>query len=116
MDMELTDATQLLARFADAIETNGIELVPAALLTDVVAAARAVDVSPVVVGVLVDPTEPAVARERAFMKAAIRIIGRSDAGSSRSAMRPRLRHFELAGHGDQQVLASVCGHELHADR
>jgi hypothetical protein len=67
---------QLLARFADAMERTGIESVPASLLTELVDTARGVDVSPVVLGVLVDPTEPDVARERAFRKAAIRIIGR----------------------------------------
>ncbi len=86
----MTDSTtgqthpQLLARFADAIEHTGIESVPASMLTELVEAARRADASPVVLAVLVDPTEPAVARERAFLKASIRIIGNDRAPVSTS--------------------------------
>ncbi len=66
----------MLDRVADHIDGGGIQLLPAQLLSELVIAARAVDASEVVIGVLVDPTEPAVARERAFAKLAARIIGR----------------------------------------
>jgi hypothetical protein len=65
----------ILARVADHIDGGGIELLPSQLLSELVVAARAADASEVVIGVLVDPTEPAVARERAFVKLASRIVG-----------------------------------------
>jgi hypothetical protein len=72
------DTSRLLARFADAIESQGIAAVPAELFVDLAVAARRVGASPIALAVLVDPTEPAVARERAFSKLAIAIIGRAD--------------------------------------
>ncbi len=75
--MEATSTRQLLDRFADAIEANGIAAVPAELMISLVDVARSVDASPVAVAVLVDPTEPDVVRERAFCRVAIQVIGRS---------------------------------------
>ena len=75
--MEAISTRQLLDRFADAIEAEGIAAVPAELMISLVEAARCVDASPIAVAVLVDPTEPAVVRERAFCKVAIQVVGRS---------------------------------------
>jgi hypothetical protein len=75
--MEAFSTRQLLDRFADAIEANGIAAVPSELMISLVDLARSVDASPVAVAVLVDPTEPDVVRERAFCKVAIQIVGRS---------------------------------------
>ncbi len=61
--MEATSTRQLLDRFADAIEANGIAAVPAELMISLVDIARSVDASPVAVAVLVDPTEPDVVRD-----------------------------------------------------
>jgi hypothetical protein len=72
------DTCRLLARFAAAIESQGIAAVPAELFVELADVARRVGASPVVLSVLVDPTEPAVARERAFAKLSIAIIGRTD--------------------------------------
>ncbi len=80
--MERTNPPELLSRFAAAIETNGIQLVPADLLADLVRAGRAVDASPIAIDVLVDPTEPWVARERAFGLVATQIIGRAGRADS----------------------------------
>lgn len=66
-----------LERIATHIADDGIALLPAAFLTDAVAAAREAGASEVVIDVFVDPTEPAVARERAFVKLTSRIIGHS---------------------------------------
>jgi hypothetical protein len=76
--MEATSTRQLLDRFADAIEANGIATVPAELMISLVDVARSVDASPVAIAVLVDPTEPDVVRERAFCRVAIQVIGRCD--------------------------------------
>lgn len=76
------DTSRLLARFADSMQTRGIAAVPAELFAAIADAARRVDASPVVLGVLVDPTEPAVARERAFAKLSIAIVGRTDTAPS----------------------------------
>jgi hypothetical protein len=75
--METTPALDLLERFADAMETDGIAAVPAELLTGIVDVARSVDASPIALGVLLDPTEPPVVRERAYGRLAIQIIGRA---------------------------------------
>lgn len=75
--MEATSTRQLLDRFADAIEANGISAVPAELMIALVDVARSVDASPVAIAVLVDPTEPEVVRERAFGRVAIQVVGRS---------------------------------------
>lgn len=75
--MEPTTTPNTLARFADHLATDGIALVPSELLAALVSAARDAGASEVLVGVLVDPTEPAVARERAFAKIASRVIGAS---------------------------------------
>ncbi len=76
--MERTSSPDTLRRFAEFIERDGIERVPADLLNELLAAGRAVDASAVAMAVVVDPTEPAVARERAFGLLSIQIIGRSD--------------------------------------
>jgi hypothetical protein len=75
--METTPALDLLERFADAMETDGIAAVPAELLTGIVDVARSVAASLVALGVLLDPTEPPVVRERAYGRLAIQIIGRA---------------------------------------
>lgn len=75
--METPPALDLLDRFAAALDADGIAAVPAELFVALAAAARAVDASPVVIEVLVDPMEPAVVRERAFRKLAIQIVGRA---------------------------------------
>jgi hypothetical protein len=93
----------LLARFADAIERTGIESVPASLLTELADAARDANVSPVVLAVLVDPTEPTVARERAFMKAAIRIIG-----ADRPPATPSLGSAAPVGIDDRRPALVAC--------
>ena len=87
--MEEISTRQLLDRFADAIEADGIAAVPAELFISLTDVARSVDASPVAVAVLVDPTEPAVVRERAFCKVSAQVVGRSGriaalAGSSLS--------------------------------
>lgn len=79
-DAGLADAALTLARFAAHLEASGIERAPADALTAVVTAAREARASEVVIGVFVDPTEPAVARERAFAKLASRIVGRGGSG------------------------------------
>ena len=76
--MEAISTRQLLDRFADAIETNGIAAVPSELMIALVDVARSVDASPIAIAVLVDPTEPEVVRERAFCRIAKQVIGRSD--------------------------------------
>ena len=75
--MEAISTRQLLDRFADAIETNGISAVPFELMIALVDVARSVDASPIAIAVLVDPTEPEVVRERAFCRVAIQVVGRS---------------------------------------
>jgi hypothetical protein len=75
--METTPTLEMLARFAAAIEADGIAAVPAELFVTIAATARTVGASAVAVGVLVDPTEPAVVRERAFRKLVIQIVGRA---------------------------------------
>ena len=75
--METTRTLPLLDRFAGAIEAHGIEAVPAELFIAIADVARRVDASPIALAVLVDPTEPAVVRERAFQKLSIQIVGRS---------------------------------------
>ena len=75
--MEAISTCQLLDRFADAIDANGIAAVPAELFISLVDVARSVDASPVAVAVLVDPTEPDVVRERAFCKVSTQVVGRS---------------------------------------
>lgn len=69
-----TITSELLARFARHIELDGIELVPADTLAALVAAARSRRVSEVLIGVLTDPTEPVVVRERAFAKIATKVV------------------------------------------
>src|SRR6187399_3337119 len=76
--MERTTSPAILDRFAEIVERDGIEHVPAGLLNELLAAGRAVDASAVAMAVVVDPTEPAVARERAFGLLSIQIIGRAD--------------------------------------
>ncbi len=76
--MERTSSPDILRRFAEVLERDGIEHVPADLLNELLGAARAVDASAVAMAVVVDPTEPAVARERAFGLLSIQIIGRFD--------------------------------------
>ncbi len=80
------NTSRLLTRFADAIESHGIAAVRAELFVDLAEVARRVGASPVALSVLVDPTEPAVARERAFSKLAIAIIGRTDGWVSTPAV------------------------------
>jgi hypothetical protein len=75
--MDAIPTSQLLDRFADAIDTAGIAAVPSGLFSALAAAARSVGASPIALAVLVDPTEPAVTRERAFHKLSIQIVGRS---------------------------------------
>jgi hypothetical protein len=75
--MESIPTPQLLDRFAAVIAANGIEAVPSSMFAAVADEARRVDASRVAVDVLVDPTEPPVARERAFRKLVIQIVGRS---------------------------------------
>ena len=87
--METTPALQLLDRFADAIEAKGIAAVPAELLISLVDVARRLDVSPVALQVLVDPTEPEVVRERAYSRVAIQVVGR--AVTWRPAIQPMAR-------------------------
>ena len=72
------DTCRLLTRFADAIESHGIAAVPADLFVELADVARRVGASSIALSVLVDPTEPAVVRERAFAKLSIAIIGRTD--------------------------------------
>ena len=76
--MERTSSPDILRRFAEILERDGIEHVPASLLNELLGAARAVDASAVAMAVVVDPTEPAVARERAFGLLSTQIIGRAD--------------------------------------
>ena len=76
--MERTSSPDILRRFAEVLERDGIEHVPTDLLNELLGAARAVDASAVAMAVVVDPTEPAVARERAFALLSIQIIGRFD--------------------------------------
>jgi len=76
--MERTTSPAILDRFAEIIERDGIEHVPAGLLNELLAAGRAVCASAVAMAVVVDPTEPGVARERAFGLLSIQIIGRAD--------------------------------------
>jgi hypothetical protein len=76
--MERTSSPDILRRFAEIIERDGIERVPADLLNELLAAGRAVDASTVAMAVVVDPTEPSVARERAFGLLSVQIIGRAD--------------------------------------
>jgi len=76
--MERTSSPDTLRRFAEILERDGIEHVPAGLLHELIGAGRAVDASAVAMAVVVDPTEPAVARERAFGLLAVQIIGRAD--------------------------------------
>ena len=80
------DTSRLLTRFADSIESHGIAAVPAELFVEVAEVARRVGAGPIALAVLVDPTEPAVARERAFSKLAIAIIGRTDGWVPASAV------------------------------
>ena len=75
--MKAISTRQLLDRFADAIDANGIAAVPSDLFISFVDVARSVDASPVAVAVLVDPTEPEVVRERAFCKVSVQVVGRS---------------------------------------
>jgi hypothetical protein len=75
--METTPTLNLLERFADAMEADGIAAVSAELLTGLVDAAHSVAASPIAIEVLLDPTEPAVVRERAYGKLAAQIIGRA---------------------------------------
>jgi hypothetical protein len=77
------DATTpaLITRVADQIDRVGVELLSCDLMSEFVAAARATSASPVLVDVFVDPTEPAVARERAAVLLTARILG----GSGRRA-------------------------------
>jgi len=76
--MERTTSPDVLRRFAEVVERDGIEHVPADLLNELLGAGRDVDASAVAMAVVVDPTEPAVARERAFRLLSIQIIGRFD--------------------------------------
>jgi hypothetical protein len=76
--MERTSSPDILRRFAEVLERDGIEHVPADLLNDLLGAGRAVDASAIAMAVVVDPTEPAVARERAFGLLSVQIIGRAD--------------------------------------
>ena len=76
--METNPTRRLLDRFSEAIEAEGIEAVPADVMISFVEVARSVDASPVAIGVLADPTEPTVARERAFCKLSIQVVGRED--------------------------------------
>lgn len=73
--MDTTPA--MLERIADHVAGDGIALLPTSLLTQFVAAARVAGASEVLIDVLVDPTEPAVARERAYGKLVVRILGHS---------------------------------------
>jgi hypothetical protein len=75
--MQASPALQLLDRFADAFEANGIAAVPADLFNSLVSVARRVDVSPIALEVLVDSTAPEVVRERAYSKVAIQVVGRT---------------------------------------
>ena len=98
-DMEPTATPQLLARFADHIAADGIALVPAELVAALVSAARAVGASDVLIGVVADPTEPPVARERAFGKLAGRLIGAAPATSPASSPCTRLPRVDHHARG-----------------
>lgn len=71
-----------LAHVAACIADGGIDSATSADLGAVVSAARGAGASEVVITVLVDPTEPAVARERAFAKLVSKIAGAIDTPSS----------------------------------
>lgn len=73
-DWAALTTSDLLPRFARLMDADGIERVPAAALSALAATARERRVSEVLIGVLVDPTEPSVARERAFVKIAAKVI------------------------------------------
>jgi hypothetical protein len=92
--MERTADPESLDRFADTLARSGVDAVPAGVLRAVVVAARRAGASEVVIGVLVDPTEPPAVRERAFGRVAARVVGahlRSDRDGVDSAVgRPSL--------------------------
>ena len=81
--MERTTSPDILDRFAEIIERDGIERGPRpACSTSCSLPAAPSDASAMAMAVVVDPTEPAVARERAFGLLSIQIIGRADRASS----------------------------------
>lgn len=94
--METNTTRQLLDRVSETIEADGIEAVPADLMVSFVEVARSVEASPVAIGVLADPTEPSVVRERAYCKLAIQVVGRTPSRRGTgpiavSTLRPLLR-------------------------
>lgn len=73
INMEQT--LELIDDAARAIDRVGITLVPSGLVDDVVRQGREAGASPIALGVLADPTERRVVRERAFVRVASRVIG-----------------------------------------
>ncbi|MDW3214784.1 MAG: hypothetical protein R8G01_12345 [Ilumatobacteraceae bacterium] len=64
-----------LDRIGSIIGEHGIDAVPSDLLRNLAHDAKDAGVRPVAVSVLVDPTDPIVARERAFAVVACGLIG-----------------------------------------
>lgn len=73
--MEATLTTHDLDGLAHAIDRQGIDSVPASLIEDLAAQASAAGASTTLTTLIVDPTEPRVVRERAFVKLGARVLG-----------------------------------------
>lgn len=84
----IAEPADILARFAHAMEHHGIDVVPADTLAALVDAARSCGVSEVLIAVLVDPTEPAVTRQRAFAKVAAKVIFAAGGPASTTSAEP----------------------------
>jgi len=73
--MEKTTTLELVDDAARAIDRQGIALVPSTMVADIVRQGRDAGASPIALGILADPSERRVVRERAFVRVASRVIG-----------------------------------------
>lgn len=75
MVMEHTPTLELVDDAARAIDRRGITNVPSTMVADIVQHGRTAGASPIALGILADPAEPRVVRERAFVRVAARMLG-----------------------------------------
>ncbi len=73
--MEQTTTLELVDDAARAIDRQGITRLPSTMVTDLVRHGRDAGASPIALGILADPSERRVVRERAFVRVASRVIG-----------------------------------------
>ncbi len=73
--MKQTTTLEFVDDVARAIDRQGITHVASGLVDGIVEQGRLAGASPIAIGILADPAERRVVRERAFVRVASRVIG-----------------------------------------